>query len=63
VRKTGKSRVEEQARPQRYLALKEFAREALKDTVIFSGLAYAQEALEEGRRAICGGATRTWQTG
>jgi len=29
VRKIGKSRVEEQTRPQRYLPLKEFAREAL----------------------------------
>jgi transposase-like protein len=54
VRKTGKSRVEEQTRPQRYLPLKEFAREALWDTVIFSGLAYAEAALEEERRAICG---------
>jgi putative transposase len=54
VRKTGKSRVEEQARTQRYFPLKEFAREALWDTVVFSGLAYAQEALEEERRAICG---------
>jgi putative transposase len=54
VRKTGKSRVEEQERSQRYLALKEFAREALWETVIFSGLAYAQEALEAERSAICG---------
>jgi len=54
VRKTGKSRVEEQARVPRYLPLKEFAREALWDTVIFSGLAYAEEALEAERRAICG---------
>jgi hypothetical protein len=54
VRKTGKSRAEEQARAQRYLPLKDFAREALWDTVIFSGLAYAEEALEEERRAICG---------
>ncbi len=54
MRKTGKSRVEEQASPQRYLPLKEFAREALWDTVVLSGLAYAEEALEEERRAICG---------
>ena len=54
VRKTGKSRVEEQAESQRYLALKEFAREALWETVIFSGLAYAQETLEAERSAICG---------
>ncbi|MGO9604794.1 MAG: IS256 family transposase [Candidatus Binataceae bacterium] len=52
--KTGKSRVEEQAKTQRYLALKEFAREALWETVIFSGLAYAEEALEAERAAICG---------
>jgi len=39
VRKTGKSRVEEQAEAQGYLALKDFAREALWETVIFSGLA------------------------
>jgi len=54
VRKTGKSRVEEQAESQGYLALKDFAREALWETVIFSGLAYAQEALEAERSAICG---------
>ena len=54
VKKTGKSRVEEQARSQRYLALKELAREALWETVIFSGLAYAEEVLEEERRAVCG---------
>ena len=54
VRKTGKSRIEEQERSQRYLALKEFAREALWETVILSGLAYAQEALEAERSAICG---------
>jgi putative transposase len=54
VRKTGKSRDKEQARASRYLPLKEFAREALWDTVIFSGLAYAEEALEAERRAICG---------
>jgi putative transposase len=54
VRKTGKSRIEEQAESQRYLALKEFAREALWETVIFSGLAYAQETLEAERSAICG---------
>ncbi len=52
VKKTGKDRVEEQARAQRYLPLKDLAREALWDTVIFSGFAYAQEALEEERRAI-----------
>ena len=54
MRKTGKSRIEEQAESQRYLALKEFAREALWETVIFSGLAYAQETLEAERSAICG---------
>jgi putative transposase len=36
------------------LPLKEFARETLWETVIFSGLAYAREALEEERSAICG---------
>ena len=54
MRKTGKSGVEEQAKKQEHLALKEFAREALWETVIFSGLAYAQEALEAERSAICG---------
>ncbi len=54
MRKTGKSRVREQARTQRYLPLKDWAREALWDTVIFSGLAYAEEALEAERSAICG---------
>lgn len=54
MRKTGKSRVREQGRTQRYLPLTDLAREALWDTVIFSGLAYAAEALEAERRAICG---------
>jgi transposase-like protein len=72
VRKTGKRRVEEQAKTQGHLALKEFAREALWETVVFSGLACAQEALEAERGAICGEryarlsereAMRSWHVG
>jgi putative transposase len=52
--KTGRSRIQEQAGAQRYLPLKEFAREALWDTVVLSGLAYMEEVLEAERSAVCG---------
>ncbi len=53
--KTGRSRGREQTAPrQRYLPLKQFAREALWDTVVFSGLAFVEEELEAERTALCG---------
>jgi hypothetical protein len=52
--KTGRSRIQEQAGGQQYLPLKEFAREALWDTVVLSGLAYMEEVLEAERTAVCG---------
>jgi hypothetical protein len=36
------------------LPLREFAREALWETVMLSGLAFAEEALEAERTALCG---------
>lgn len=55
MRKIGRSRVQEQTRPrQRYLPLREFAREALWDTVMLSGLAFVEEELEAERTALCG---------
>jgi putative transposase len=55
MRKTGKTGVEEQTGSgQRYLPLREFAREALWETVMLSGLAFAEEALEAERTALCG---------
>ena len=55
MRKTGRSLVEEQTPSgQRYLPLKEFAREALWETVMLSGLAFAEEELEAERTALCG---------
>ena len=53
--KTGRGTGKEQtgAGP-RYLALKEFAREALWDTVMLSGLAFVEEELEAERTALCG---------
>jgi putative transposase len=54
MRETGRSRVQEQAGGQRYLPLREFAREALWDTVVLSGLAYMEEVLEAERSTACG---------
>lgn len=55
MRKTGRTEVEEQTGSgQRYLLLREFAREALWETVMLSGLAFAEEALEAERTALCG---------
>jgi len=55
VRKIGRSKVQEQTRrQQRYLPLREFAREALWDTVVLSGLVFVEEELEAERTALCG---------
>src|SRR5215472_8053726 len=55
MRKIGRSKVQEQTRGQpRYLPLREFAREALWDTVVLSGLAFVEEELEAERTALCG---------
>ena len=55
MRKTGRRTGKEQTGSrQRYLPLKEFAREALWDTVMVSGLAFVEEALEAERSALCG---------
>jgi len=55
MRKTGRSTDKEQTGDrQRYLPLKDFAREALWDTVMVSGLAFVEEALEAERSALCG---------
>jgi transposase-like protein len=55
MRKIGRSRDKEQPeRGQRYLPLKQFAREALWDTVVYSGLAFVEEELEAERTALCG---------
>jgi transposase-like protein len=55
MRKTGRSTGKEQTGDrQRYLPLREFAREALWDTVMVSGLAFVEEALEAERSALCG---------
>jgi putative transposase len=55
MRKTGRTWVKEQTESgQRYLPLREFAREALWETVMLSGLAFAEEALEAERTALCG---------
>jgi putative transposase len=55
MRKIGRSKVEEQTRrQQQYLPLREFAREALWDTVMLSGLAFVAEELEAERSALCG---------
>jgi putative transposase len=55
MRKVGRSRVQKQRQPrQRYLPLREFAREALWDTVMLSGLALVEEELEAERTALCG---------
>src|SRR5215469_15366004 len=55
MRKIGRSKAEGQTghRP-RYLPLKEFAREALWDTMVLSGLAFVEEELEAERTALCG---------
>ena len=55
MRKIGRSRDKEQPeRGQRYLPLKQLAREALWDTVVYSGLAFVEEELEAERTALCG---------
>jgi hypothetical protein len=55
MRKIGRSKAEEQTRQrQRYLPLREFARAALWDTVVLSGLAVVEEELEAERTALCG---------
>src|SRR5215831_3185131 len=55
MRKIGRSKVQEQTRgQQQYLRLREFAREALWDTVVLSGLAFVEEELEAERTALCG---------
>ena len=55
MRKIGRSKVQEQTRrQQRYLPLREFAREALWDTVVLSGLVFVEEELEAERTALCG---------
>ena len=55
MRKIGRSKGKEQTGAgQRYLPLSEFAREALLDTVMLSGLAFVEEALEAERSALCG---------
>jgi putative transposase len=55
MRKIGRSKAEGQTghRP-RYLPLREFAREALWDTMVLSGLAFVEEELEAERTALCG---------
>src|SRR5271167_590527 len=55
MRKIGRSKVQEQTEQrQQFLPLREFAREALWDTVVLSGLAFVEEALEAERTALCG---------
>jgi len=54
MRKTGRSTGKEQTGArQRYSPLKEFARKAPWDTVMVSGLAFVEEALEAERSALC----------
>ena len=55
MNKAGRSKVQEQTGPRpRYLPLREFARTALWDTVMLSGLAFVEEELEAERTALCG---------
>ncbi len=55
MRKTGRSRSGEQtAATQWHLPLGEFFREALLETVMVSGFAFAREQLEAERAALCG---------
>jgi putative transposase len=55
MRKTGRTRVKEQTGPEQgTLPLCELARAALWETVMLSGLAFAQAALEAERTALCG---------
>lgn len=55
MRKIDRSKGKEQTGArQRYLPLSEFAREALWDTVMLSGLAFVEEALEAERSGLCG---------
>ena len=55
MRKSGGSAGREQGgERRRYLPLKEFAREALWETVMASGPAFVEEAPEAGRIALCG---------
>jgi len=57
IRKTGRSTGEEQTGGGlRYLPLKEFARKALWDTVMLSGLAF----IERGKPGAAGRVTRIW---
>jgi hypothetical protein len=51
----GRSKGQGQTRQrQQYLPLREFAREALWDTVVLSGLAFVEEELEAERALLCG---------
>jgi hypothetical protein len=55
MRKTGRSRAEQQTEAKQWhLALSQFFREALWDTVVVSGFEFAQEQLEAERTALCG---------
>jgi putative transposase len=55
MRKTGRSRAEEQTEARQWhLPLSGFFREALWDTVVFSGFEFAREQLEAERAALCG---------
>jgi len=55
MRKTGRSRIEEQTAAKQWrLPLGEFFREALLDTVVIAGFAFAQEQLEAERAMLCG---------
>jgi putative transposase len=55
MRKTGRSRIGEQTvAKQGHLPLGEFFREALLDTVVIAGFAFAQEQLEAERAMLCG---------
>jgi putative transposase len=55
MRKTGRSGIKEQsAARQWHLPLGEFFRDALFDTVVIAGFAFAQEQLEAERAMLCG---------
>ena len=55
MRKIGRSKVQAQTHgQQQYLPLREFAREALWDTVVLAGLGFVQEELERERTGLCG---------
>jgi putative transposase len=55
MRKTGRSRVEEQTAAKQWnLPLSKFFHEALWDTVVVSGFEFAREQLEAERAVLCG---------